>query len=99
MYAKRVRAYAAMGYKTYDQLAVQLDPAPSDRGSLSAVAHESLQGCWVPADLQGFREIASGCERSNLLVLLPVWYPFFVLAPAIGGDSRRLCLRQATNIS
>jgi hypothetical protein len=28
MYAKRLRAYAAIGYETNDQLAVQLDPAP-----------------------------------------------------------------------
>ncbi len=35
MYAKRLRAYAAVGYKTNDQLAVQLDPAPFDRLAVS----------------------------------------------------------------
>ena len=63
--------------------ALDSNPRPS--------GYESLQGCWVPADLQGFREIGCGCVRSNLLVLVPVWYPFWRLAacPRVraGGDS------------
>ena len=58
---------------------------------MTSITSESLQGCWVSADLQGFREIASGCVRSYLLVLVPVWYPFWRLAACprlrAGGDS------------
>ena len=36
---------------------------------------EWLSGSLLPANLQGFREIGSSCERSNLLVLVPGWYP------------------------
>ena len=29
----------------------------------------------LPVDLQVIREVASGSEGLNLLVLVPVWYP------------------------
>jgi hypothetical protein len=35
-----------------------------------------LRGVGYLRFCRGFREIASGSERSNLLVLVPVWYPF-----------------------
>src|SRR5262249_5151798 len=38
-------------------------------GFLDRSTYESLLGDQVPADLQGFHEAASGCERSNLIVL------------------------------
>ena len=44
--------------------------------TLRPSGYESLQGRWVPADLQGFRETTFSYERTNLLVLVPVWYPF-----------------------
>ena len=58
---RRSRAIAVVG----DQ------PLPSFRRSAVAFGYEWLSGSLLPANLQGFREIGSSCERSNLLVLVP----------------------------